>query len=300
MSAGEVLDGRWHVEARIAEGGMGAVYRAREPALDRQVAIKFLMPGRVSHRAAVERFLAEARQTAALRHPNIVAIHAVGERHGTPFMVMEFLDGEPLDRRIARGPLPPSEVLSIVRQVVSALELLRSKGLVHRDIKPGNIVVDARGHATLLDFGLSRKQVRDEGGLTAAGVVVGTPGYLAPERALGTAEIDHRSDLFSIGLVTFELLTGRRAITAEHPAALLGKQLTAPVLDPRAVRPELPEALEAFFARACAQAPAARFQDGAEFLAGLELALGAQPGEPGPGRRWWPIAAGAAAAAALT
>ena len=204
---------QYRLVSNLGEGGMGQVYLAADTKLDRQVAIKVLSEKLAGQAFALERFLREAKLASALSHPNITHIYEIGEAAGVPYLVMEFVSGEPLSRRIARGPITASETTAIGAQVADALEAAHAKNIVHRDIKPDNIMIGVRGHVKVLDFGLAKLQSKPRASeetqfLTREGVVVGTVNYMSPEQALGE-EADARSDIFSLGAVLYEMCTGR-------------------------------------------------------------------------------------------
>src|SRR5918994_382696 len=198
---------RYQILEKIGEGGMGALFLARDPAIDRLLAIKLLRRGFDSDELR-SRFAREAKAAGRLRHPNIVTIFDVGEHDGDPFIAMEFLAGETLQELIRHGArLSLARRLKLLEELCDGLSYAHRAGLVHRDIKPANLMVDAEGVLKILDFGIVRLE---EGGSTAAGMLVGTVNYMSPEQVHG-GEIDHRSDIFAVGLVAYELLTARQA-----------------------------------------------------------------------------------------
>ncbi|MFP2932153.1 protein kinase domain-containing protein, partial [Pyxidicoccus sp. 3LG] len=207
LQPGDVLEGKWRLEELLGAGGMGQVYRARDLALDRSVAIKLLHDALCEDPESVARFEREARAMARLEHAHIAPIHAVGQEGGRPFIVMKHLEGMSLARylRSLPGPLPLSEVLALARQLCAGLAFIHQRGCVHRDIKPGNIFLSPAGHATLLDFGILWERRGSEA--TGSGVRLGTPSYMAPEQARGEP-VDSRADLYSLGLVLLEVSTG--------------------------------------------------------------------------------------------
>src|SRR5207253_3592345 len=195
--------------AFIGKGGMGAVYKARQPALDRFVALKILPPQAATGPGFGERFNREARALARLAHPNIVAVHDFGQVNGLPFFIMEFVDGLNLRQLERAGKLSPREALQIVPQICDALQFAHDEGVVHRDIKPENILVDKKGRVKIADFGIAKILGREaELGLTKTRGVLGTPQYMAPEQVERPQAVDHRADIFSPGVVFYEMLTG--------------------------------------------------------------------------------------------
>jgi predicted Ser/Thr protein kinase len=253
--------GRYSVERELGRGGMGIVYLARDAALERPVAIKLLPPhlcGTVDMR---ERFVREARTAAKLSHPNIVPIHSVEEHGDIVFFVMAFVDGETLTARVRRaGPLPAREASKIVQEMAWALAYAHSAGVIHRDVKPDNVLIDrATGRATLTDFGIAR--VAGTASLTGVGEVLGTAQFVSPEQASGSV-VDGRSDLYSLGVTAFFALTGRLPFEATTVIALLGMHLTRPAPPIATVRAGLPSKLATAIDRCLAKDPADRFATG--------------------------------------
>ncbi|MDP3854189.1 protein kinase [Phenylobacterium sp.] len=292
------LVGRYEVQARIGEGAMADVYRAYDPGINRVLAIKVLKAEFRQNRHYVARFLREAKAAGALSHPNIVTIYDVGEVDGYPYIAMELLDGEPLDKAAARiGRLPVDDVLAIGAQLGEALRYAHEVGVVHRDIKPSNILLapDGRG-VKILDFGIARVAEADteaEMLKTQVGQVLGTPRYMSPEQALG-GHIDGRSDLFSVGVVLYELITGQRAF-AGTSAATLALQITQH--DPRPIAelaPDCPRGLQFIVGKLLAKKPERRFADGgqlAEAMRREQRALEALAEEQEGVRRYLPLQA---------
>ena len=213
--------GKYDIVSVLGRGGMGVVYRARDARIGRDVAIKTLTEGFAGNPDMLKRFYQEAGHTGNLSHPNIVIIHDFGDEDGLPYIVMQYIDGDPLDKLIReRTPLHLSERLNIVEQVCSALAYAHQQGMIHRDVKPANIILQRDGLVKLLDFGIARTdQQKIDGSMTRTGTLVGTPAYMAPERLSGSA-FDGRSDIFSVGVVLFQFLTGALPFDAEYPAIL--------------------------------------------------------------------------------
>lgn len=259
----EVLAGRYSIERELGRGGMGIVFLARDVALDRLVAIKLLPPTFALDGAHRERFLAEARTAAGLSHPNIVPIHSV-EEHGTLiFFVMGYVDGETLRERVERvGPLTPRYAMKVMQEVAWALAYAHQRGVVHRDIKPDNVMIEeASDRAMVTDFGIAQV-ARSEGG-ERAGEIVGTARYMSPEQACGET-VDGRSDLYSLAATIFYALTGRAPFDAPTVPATLALQVSSPAPPLRSVRPEASDRLAAVIDRCLEKAPEDRIQTGDE------------------------------------
>src|SRR4249919_148510 len=213
--------GHYGIVAELGRGGMGVVYKAFEPSLDRYVAIKELSAALSHDPALVERFVREARSMAALNDPHIIQIHYIGQENEQAYFAMEFVDGESLSTLIEReGPLATSDALNLLRQAALGLATAHEHGVIHRDIKPGNLLLSKRGQLKIADFGIALTQRDLSKKLTATGDVVGTPGYLSPEVCLGKP-VDERSDLFALGVVLFEMLSGRLPFNSESPFKLM-------------------------------------------------------------------------------
>src|SRR5687768_8614884 len=279
------LAGQYSLERELGRGGMGVVYLAREVRLERHVAIKLLPPALAVRPELRERFLREARTAAKLSHPNIVPIFRVDELGGFVFIVMAYIEGDTLSQRIrARGQLSSNEVARILREVAWALAYAHARGIVHRDVKPDNILLETgTGRALVMDFGIA--QIAETSTITEAGVVMGTAQYMSPEQAAGE-EIDGRSDLYSLGVVGYLALTGKLPFNAPSVAALLAMHLSQPAQPLGAVAPAVPAKLASVIDRCLAKDADARWPSG-EALAD---ALG-QTGErreeiPAPVRVW--------------
>ncbi len=264
-----VLRHRYQLDSELGRGGMGIVYRATDLELKRQVAVK-LLPDRVSSAEARERFLREARAAAALNHPNIVAVYDVGEDQGVPFFVMELVEGCSL------GQIPSRDfrrVVEIALQICQALEHAHTHNIVHRDLKPDNVLLSgtgASGSVKLADLGLAFT-VRDSR-LSGAGLLVGTPAYMAPEQILGQ-KIDGRVDLYALGVLLYEMTTGRVPFIGADPLTVVSQHIHAPVVPPRALRSDIPLALEAVIVRLLAKDPAQRFPSASDTALALRRVL---------------------------
>ncbi len=266
------LAGQFEVERTLGAGGMGTVFLARDSTLDRPVAIKVISPDVTASAEIRQRFLLEARTVARLRHPNIVSVYAAGESDGLLWFAMEFVPGESLRERLQRERrLPADDVADIVHDLSLALDNAHAAGVVHRDVKPENILLDRdSGRAMLTDFGVARALSSGDSRLTVAGFVLGSPRYMSPEQAGGDSTIDGRSDLYSLGLVAYEALAGRPAVTEESAASILIKQLTAEPTPLVELSPDVPPLLEQTIARLLRKSPDERFARGADVAATLE------------------------------
>ena len=292
------LGTRYQVEREIGEGGMAVVYLAHDLRHDRPVALKVLRP-ELSAFLGAERFLREIHIAAQLNHPHILPLHDSGEADGLLFYVMPFVEGESLRQQLGRvGPLDIGEAVSIAAEVADGLAYAHGLGVVHRDIKPENILL-AHGHAAIADFGIARALAATGPAITTTGMSPGTPIYMSPEQAAGDHALDHRADIYSLGCMLYEMLTGSPPYPGETTQALLVQHATAPVPSPRAARAEIPEALDAAIRRSLAKAPADRFQTAAEFRAALggptAVSGGAAPRPHTAARRLPALAAAAAA-----
>ena len=274
LATGTVLAGRYELKEVLGSGGMGTVYRARDLELGEMVAVKTLHPGFArADPVMLERFKQEIRLARRITHRNVVRIHDLGEEGGNYFITMEHVEGTSLDQLIhRRGRLPVDVTLAIGKQLCRALEVAHEAGVIHRDIKPQNLVVDPSGFLKVMDFGIARlaeDQPRGKPPLTIAGMVVGTPAYMAPEQLLGE-EVDGRADVYAAGAVLFECLTGKRVFSAPSVLALISKQLDQEPPDPRSQNPEIPEALAQAVRRALARDRAQRWPTAAAFREALE------------------------------
>ena len=305
MNPGDLIS-RYRVVGLLGKGGMGVVYRAEDTRLRRPVALKFLPRDSLTERAKC-RFLNEARAAALARHPNICPIYDIEEADGELFIVMAYLEGETLHHKLARGPLEVAQAVEIALQISSGLACAHGLGIVHRDIKSANIMVDHSGHVSIMDFGLALSS--DALRVTGEGTSVGTPVYMSPEQARGQ-EVDGRSDLWSLGVVLFEMLTGTLPFHREHRAALIHAIITDPAPEISSLRPGAPPGLQTIVAKALAKDPAARWQSAAEMAAEFKRLQGGSgaltepeptatqtmimPAEKPAARKWARIAAIAA------
>lgn len=284
--------GRYVIEREVARGGMGVVYRAVDPALQRPVALKLLARHLDADPNARARFQREAAAIAHLKHPHLALVYEFGEHHGQPFIALEWVEGRSLHAVLAEaGPLPPETVQRLLEQLASGLDYAHGRGVVHRDLKPANIMVTPEGQATLVDFGLAWRA--SEPALTATGLVFGTPRYIAPEQIRGD-DLDGRADQYSLAVIVYEMLTGQLPFTGDSTPTLLHHHLYTPPLPITEHNPALPPAVEAALSRALAKQPAERFRTLTEFSQALSGRLALVPAPPqqlaapvGPPRRLW-------------
>jgi len=281
---GITLNGRYRLDARIGAGGMSTVYRALDETLQRQVAVKLMNREIASDSDQLERFRREARAVAQLSHPHIVGVIDAGEDDGRPYIVLEYVEGETLKERTRRmGRLPVAEAVAYAIEIARALGVAHARHIVHRDVKPQNVLIDEEGSAKVTDFGIAR--TIEEEGLTADGRVLGTTDYVSPEQALGQP-VTGQSDLYSLGVVLYEMLTGEVPFGGDNQVAVAMKHVRDQLPDIQLKRPEVSAALAAVVERATAKRREDRYADDAELIADLEDVLaietartGSAPGE---------------------
>jgi eukaryotic-like serine/threonine-protein kinase len=276
---GTILNGRYRLEARIGAGGMSTVYRALDETLQRQVAIKLMNREVASDSDQLERFRREARAVAQLSHPHVVGVIDAGEDEGRPYIVFEYVEGETLKERIRRqGQLPVTEAVAYAIEIARALGAAHARHIVHRDVKPQNVLIDEEGSAKVTDFGIAR--TLDEEGLTADGRVIGTTDYVAPEQALGQP-VTGQSDLYSLGIVLYEMLSGEVPYKGDSQVAVAMKHVREDLPDIQFKRPEVSASLAAVIDRATAKRKEDRYADDAELIADLEDVLAIETARAG-------------------
>src|SRR5438067_250964 len=275
---GEVLADRYELEELVGTGGMSSVFRAHDRLLDRKVALKVLHEQYTKDADYVERFRHEARSVAALSHPNIVTVIDRGEHEGRQFIVFEYVDGENLKRMIERrGPAPVDTALELAMQIARGLSFAHQQGLVHRDVKPQNVLLNGDGQAKVTDFGIARS-LDVKHGMTQTGTVLGTSDYIAPEQAQGQ-RVDEHTDIYSLGVVLYELLTGEVPFPGENFVAVAMRHINEPPPSARERRPDVSPRLDAAIKRAMAKEPGDRFGSMGDFVGELEAALDVGPDE---------------------
>ena len=307
----EVFAERYTIEREVGAGGMATVYLATDKKHDRKVALKVLRPELASAMAG-DRFPREIKTVAQFNHPHILSLYDSGEWQGLLYFVMPYVDGESLRDRLNREKqLPVHDATRILREVADALSYAHARGVVHRDIKPGNVLLSGR-HAVVTDFGVAKAVTAGTEKATTVGIALGTPQYMAPEQAMGEPNIDHRADIYALGILGYEMLSGHPPFEATSPQALLAAQVLQAPVDLQQARPGTPALLSDAIMRCLAKNPADRWQSADELIARLETvgvtpsggmtptdtrpfkATGARPAPSANGRRRWMIGAGVA------
>jgi eukaryotic-like serine/threonine-protein kinase len=317
LDTGAVVDGRYRVLSRLGSGGMADVYCAEDLQLGRRVALKVLYRRFAEDQEFVERFRREASSAAGLQHQHVVSVYDRGEYDGTYWIAMEYLEGRSLKRLIQdEGPLAPERAVDLAIQILRAARFAHRRGIIHRDLKPHNVIVDAEGRAKVTDFGIARAGASD---MTQTGSIMGTAQYLSPEQAQGHA-VSAQSDIYSVGIILYEMLTGRVPFEGESAVTIALKQVSEQPVPPSQLNPAVSPGLEAAVMRALAKDPAQRYPDADAFIAALQgeevpptqmTAIAAAPPPPLPatpplpppdeeeGSRWWLWLLGILAVAAL-
>ena len=303
---GQTLIGKYRIDERLNEGGMGAVYRGTHVLMDKTVAIKVLHPSLAADQKIVARFSREARAASRISHPHALSVTDFGESEdGVVFLVMEYLSGTTLKETIRKdGPMSLDRVVNIIRQVGGALDAAHEQGVVHRDLKSENIMLLATNgpeYAKVLDFGIAKIKEPEDGfdpGLTAPDLVIGTPQYMSPEQCSQAPDIDARSDVYSLGVIIYEMLVGHVPFTGESPTAIMLKHLQEPPPSVLKERPDLPATVDRILLRAMAKRPEDRFRSVADLVDDLAIAAGAEAaGVPTGAQSAEPLAAQSQSAA---
>ncbi len=268
LQPGSLLADRYEIVKLLGEGGMGAVYRAHDRELDRVVALKVIRPELARNAQVLQRFKQELILARQITHRNIIRIFDLGQAEGTRFITMEFIEGQDLSHILEqRGKLPAPEAASIIAQVARGLEAAHAEGVVHRDLKPQNIMMDGAGKASVMDFGIARSM--DTSNMTRTGALLGTPTYMSPEQAQGQ-KVDARSDLYTLGIIFYELLTGKPPFEADNPMATLVRRIQEKPVPPVQVEPTIPKAINDMVLKMLGTKPDDRYQSATEILAALD------------------------------
>ena len=261
--------GEFIIQKQLGRGGMGQVFLAQQPSLERTVALKVLPPSAAGQDELKDRFFREAKSAAKLVHPSVVQVYAVGEVAGTPYFAMEYVEGEDLEKKLLKHePITFEDVINIISSVLMALSHGEQHNIVHRDIKPGNIMIDRQNRVKVMDYGLAKAISGNVSNITQAGFVVGTPAYMAPEQAEGN-QVDVRADLYSLGCVMYELLVGQPPFAADTPVGLIYQHIHQAPRVPTDMNPIVPTELSAIALRALEKDPDKRYQTCREMLADL-------------------------------
>ena len=272
IQPGQML-GPYQIINQIGRGGMATVYKAYQPSVDRYVAIKVLPSQLAESREFATRFQQEARIIARLEHPHILPVFDYGESDGVAYFVMRYMDAGTLKERMIEGrPLPLDDINRLFTQLAGALSYAHSRGVVHRDLKPANVLIDAHDNIFLTDFGIAKLLESASPRLTQTDAIMGTPAYISPEQAQGQT-VDQRSDIYSLGIILYEMVTGSVPFTAETPLAVLFKHISDPLPPPSVVKPDIRPAVEKVILKALAKDPRDRFATAADFAKAWEQAL---------------------------
>ena len=272
LNVSSALEDRYQMLKEIGRGGMGIVFQAYDKQLKEQVAIKILSPVLSNDPDALQRLMREVSSARRITHPNVIRIHDISERNDLHFISMEFFEGISLKDHIKKmGPLSQMHALNIALQICDGLEAAHRQGIVHRDLKSQNIIISSSGQIKIIDFGLARSE--SFGGLTATGLIMGTPEYMAPEQVSGKS-VDERADIYSLGIILYEMFTGRVPFTGDSPIAIGFKQLKEDPLKPRELNGQIPVEMESVILRALEKNPLSRFPSVSELRSYLEKIVG--------------------------
>ena len=279
LQPGQML-GNYRIINQVGQGGMATVYKAYQPSMDRHVAVKVLPSQLAESKEFVARFQQEARTIARLEHPHILPVFDYGESDGTAYFVMRYLEAGTLKERMVAGrPLPLDEIDRLFTQLTDALSYAHSHGVIHRDLKPANALVDSNGNLFLTDFGIAKLLESASPRLTQTDAIMGTPAYISPEQAQAQT-VDQRSDIYSLGIILYEMVTGRVPFTADTPLAIILKHISDPMPLPSLLKPDIPAAIERVILKALAKEPEDRFATAAEFLSAWKRALNEKDSAP--------------------
>lgn len=304
LEAGDELGHRYRIESMLGQGGMGRVYKAYDTELDRQVALKVLQPELASDSNAMQRFKQELLLASRISHKNILRIHDLGEAENIKFISMAFVDGQDLHHLLRGGKLSIERAENIGQQLCEALDAAHSEGIIHRDLKPQNVLMGAGDHVYVSDFGLAKSLASSSAGMTRTGQYLGTPRYMAPEQ-VETGQVDKRTDLYALGLILFEMVTGEDAFKGDSTLQIMYRRVKEKPPNPKQINPEVPEYLSRIILRCLERDPASRYQQANEILADLRAARVTPAAKGLHGNlkniapRWWMVAAGAIILAAL-
>src|SRR5215469_2893943 len=260
---------RYRIESLLGEGGMGTVYKALDKELGRTVALKLVRPEYAASPAAMARFRQELLLASKISHKNILRIHDLGDAGGMKFITMAYVEGQDLGRLLEAGRLPFDRVLSFARQLCSALDAAHSEEVVHRDLKPNNILIDKADNVFVMDFGLAKSFENDATMMTRTGQILGTPRYMAPEQ-VEAKPVDHRADIYALGLILYEMATGEIPFRAESAMQLMYQRVTEAPKDPRTISPDVPEYLAKIILKCLEKDPGKRYQSTREILADVD------------------------------
>jgi serine/threonine protein kinase len=270
--------GSYQIIAPLGEGGMAAVYKAYQPAMERYVALKVLPRAFADNPLFIARFKREAKLLAQLQHPHILPVFDYGQADGYSYLVMPFIQSGTLTDSLTGVPAPLPRIRQVITQIGEALNYAHARGSVHRDVKPSNVLIDESGNCLLADFGLAR-MTEDSVNLTSSGTILGTPAYMSPEQGSGQ-KVDARSDIYSLGIIFYEMATGRVPYKAETPIAVIFKHIRDPLPPARTLNPELPEAVELAIQKALSKSPEDRYQTAAELVQAVQAAIPNAPAAP--------------------